>query len=177
VNKKVQKALISFHYFHASGFYNMSQGIHLEWPEVGIKVTAGLWIKEEPEVCEILWKNIEHPLKMICRHTLSTGGMFSGGERPPRKPIRTGSQTNPLGRRRWLPYQIELGSITNAVHGGYGGLSVFYGRSTECLQAPGTVIAKVESTQMKALAEAGKYVWNAQYITHVPTIMTVSRLE
>jgi hypothetical protein len=155
----------------------MSQQIALEWPEIDTRVVVRLWTVEEPEVCEILWKNIETPTKMICRHTLSTGDMFSGGERPPRHPVRTGSQTNPLGRRKWLPYQIEPGSVTYAVHGGYGGISVFYGRSTECLQAPGTVIAKADPQQLEDLVEAGKYVWNAQYCTHLPTIMIVRRAE
>jgi hypothetical protein len=150
--------------------------VQLEWPEIGVKVAFPLMFDQEPVLCEILWKNVASKLKMACRHTLSTGEMFCGGERPPRSRVETGTQANPLGRVKIKPNQIEPGSITYAVHGGYGGLSVWYGRSTETLFAPGCVIGKVSENQMGDLIKAGKYVWNAQYLDHRLVVMNAIRM-
>lgn len=153
----------------------MDRNVILEWPEIGVKVSYSLMSEQEPVLSEILWNNIASPLKMACRHTLSTGEMFCGGERPPRNRVNTGTQATPLGRVKIKPNQIEPGCITYSVHGGYGGLSVWYGGSTETLFAPGCVIGKVETSQLGELIKAGKYVWDAQYLTHRLAIMYASR--
>lgn len=150
--------------------------VQLEWPEIAVKVDFPLMFEREPALCEILWNNVATKLKMACRHTLSTGEMFCGGERPPRNRVVTGTQANPLGRIKIKPNQIEPGMITYSVHGGYGGLSVWYGRSTETLFAPGCVIGKVSEDQLGDLIKAGKYVWEAQYLTHRLVIMNAMRL-
>ena len=155
----------------------MDKTVELEWPEIGITVDFALMFQQEPVLCEILWNNVASKLKMACRHTLSTGEMFCGGERPPRNRVDTGTQANPLGRVKIKPNQIEPGTITYSVHGGYGGLSVWYGRSTETLFAPGCIIGRVKENQMRDLIKAGKYVWDAQYITHRLAIMNAKRLE
>lgn len=153
------------------------RSVQLEWPEINIKVDFSLKFDKEPVLCEILWKNVSTKLKMACRHTLSTGEMFCGGERPPRNRVDTGTQANPLGRIKIKPNQIEPGMITYSVHGGYGGLSVWYGTSTETLFAPGCVVGKVSNNQLGDLKKAGKYVWEAQYLNHKLTIMNAMRLE
>ncbi len=33
--------------------------------------------EEEPEFCDLLWENLEDPLKMFYRHPVSTGEEFS----------------------------------------------------------------------------------------------------
>jgi hypothetical protein len=150
--------------------------VQLEWPEIGARVSFALMWEQEPTLCEILWNNVSTArLKMACRHTLSTGEMFCGGERPPRNRVDTGTQANPFGRVKVKPNQIEPGSITYSVHGGYGGLSVWYGRSTETLFAPGCVVGRVGKDQTGDLLRAGKYVWEAQYLTHRLATMYASR--
>lgn len=155
----------------------MANKIECEWPEIGIRVKATLLEKDEPELCSELWKRIATPVKMICRHPTSTGYEFGAGERPPRHPVKSGTQANPLGRKKWLISEIKPGSIAYAITGGYGGVSVFYGPCTEPLPARGSVVARVDEEDMDNLVKGGKYVWNAQYITHLPTIMVVKRSE
>jgi hypothetical protein len=151
------------------------KSVKLEWPEIVASVSFPLMFDREPVLCEILWNNVESRLKMACRHTLSTGEMFCGGERPPKNRVNTGTQASPLGRIKIKPNQIEPGMITYSVHGGYGGLSVWYGGSTETLFAPGCVVGLVSQDQIGNLLKAGNYVWEAQYLTHKLAIMYASR--
>lgn len=153
----------------------MAKQIELEWPDIGIKVSLNLLEGDEPELCETLWKNLEGPLKMFCRHPVSTGYEFSAEGRPPRHPVKSGTQAVPLGRKQWLMTRIKPGSILYAIFGGYGGISVFYGPCTEPLPARGSVVGKVDEEDMDDLVKAGRAVWNAQYITHKPVIMEVRR--
>ena len=155
----------------------MTRALKLEWPGIDVTITAPLMFDQEPILCDILWKTISKPLKMACRHTLSTGEMFCGGERPPRHPVETGSQAAPLGKVKVQPNRIEPGTITYAVHGGYGGLSVWYGRSTESLFAPGSVIAQVKGEGLADAIKAGRYVWDAEYNSHRLVTMWASRVE
>ena len=149
--------------------------VYLEWPDLGVKVPVPLMFEQEPLLCEILWNTVKNRLMMACRHTLSTGEMFCAGERPPRNRVNTGTQANPLGRVKVKPNEIEPGSITYSVHGGYGGLSVWYGRSTETLFAPGCLVGRVNEDQMADLIRAGKFVWEAQYLTHHLAVMYAGR--
>ena len=54
----------------------MARKIELEWPSEEIKVVATLLEEEEPELCDLQWENLEEPLKMFCRHPVSTGQEF-----------------------------------------------------------------------------------------------------
>jgi len=153
----------------------MVKEIEFEWPEIGINLNVSLLENDEPELCEILWKNLEKPLKMICRHPVSTGEEFSGEGRPPRHPVQSGTQAVPLGRKQWLLSGIKPGSVVYAIFGGYGGISVFYGPCTEPLPARGSVVGKVAEADMEKLKKTGKAVWKAQYITHRPMIMMARR--
>jgi len=153
----------------------MAKEIELEWPGIGIKVTATLLEEDEPELCEMLWKNLENPLKTFCRHPTSTGCEFGAEGRPPKHPVKSGTQAQPLGRKQWLLTRIQPGSVTYAIFGGYGGISVFYGPCTEPLPARGSLVAKVREEDMDDLVKAGKAVWNAQYMTHRPMIMIARR--
>lgn len=155
----------------------MAKKITIELPEIGVEVDASLLEEDEPELCDALWKNLEKPLKMFCRHPVSTGEEFSGEGRPPRHPVRSGTQAQPLGRKQWLMTRIEPGSVVYAIFGGYGGLSLFYGPCTEPLPARGSVVAKVDGDDMDDLVRAGRAVWNAQYMTHRPMIMIAGRKE
>jgi len=155
----------------------MAKRIAVEWPEIGLSVKAALLEEEEPELCETLWANLERPMKMVCRHPVSTGEEFSGEGRPPRHPVGSGTQVKPLGRRRWLLTRIPPGSVVYAIFGGYGGLSLFYGPCTEPLSARGSVVGRVDDENMGDLMRAGRAIWEAQYSTHRPMVMVARRLE
>lgn len=155
----------------------MGKLIEIEFPEIWVSVRASLLEEEEPELCEILWENLESPLKLFCRHPVSTGEEFSGESRPPRHPVHSGTQTQPLGRKRWLFSRIPPGSVVYAIFGGYGGLSLVYGPCTEPLPARGSVVGKVVEEDIGNMLKAGRAVWNAQYITHRPFFMVARRWE
>jgi len=153
----------------------MVKMIELYFPELDLGVRARLLEEDEPELCEILWKNLEKPLKLFCRHPVSTGEEFSGESRPPRHPVRSGTQAQPLGRRRWLFSRIPPGSVIYAIFGGYGGLSLVYGPCTEPLPARGGIVGKVVKEDWENMLKAGKAVWHAQYMTHKPFFMVARR--
>jgi len=76
----------------------MARKIELEWPSEEITVVATLLEGEKPELCALLWENLEEPLKLFCRHPVSTGEEFSAAARPPRHPVKTGgSWAGPSG--------------------------------------------------------------------------------
>lgn len=153
----------------------MLKEIVIEFPEIEVSIRASLLEDEEPELCKILWKNLEEPLKLFCRHPVSTGEEFSGEARPPRHPVQTGTQAQPLGRKQWLFTRIPAGSVVYAIFGGYGGLSLIYGPCTEPLPARGSVVGKVIDEDFGKLLKAGKAVWNSQYKTHKPFFMVAKR--
>lgn len=66
--------------------------------------------------------------------------------------------------------------VTFSGYGSYGGVFVAYGEHiTEPLLAAGSVVAEVDKEHLDDLMEAGKAVWNAQYITHKLMTMTIRR--
>jgi hypothetical protein len=150
----------------------MTKKIELEWPSESLKITAKLLENEEPELCSLLWENLENPLKLFCRHPVSTGEEFSAAARPPRHPVKTGVT---LGRTKRMFCEIPPGSINYSVHGGYGGLSCYYGPCTEPITVSGAVVAKVSEDQMRNLIKAGKAVWSHYYLKHTPITMIVRR--
>ena len=153
----------------------MVKKIELGFPEIDTNVKATLLEDEEPELCDALWKNLENPVNLICRHSVSTGDEFGAAERPPKHAVRTGTQAVPLGRKKSLFSRIEPGSISYAISGGYGGITVVYGLCTEPMPARGAIVAKVDKADKNNLVKGGKYVWNSQYITHRLAKMTVKR--
>ena len=146
--------------------------IQLIFPNIDTTLTATLLEKEEPELTKLLWKNIEKPVKLFCRHPVSTGQEFSAATRPPRHPVKTGSH---LGRHKRMFCEIPVGSVNYSVHGGYGGLSLYYGPCTEPITVSGAVVAKIPETQYPELQKAGETVWNHYYRLHKPITMTARR--
>jgi len=153
----------------------MTRKIVVEFSDAHIKVTATLQDKQEPEMCEAFWKVLNKPLKLACYHTLSTGQFFGGEGRPPRHPVKTGTQAVPIGRKSLLLCQLDPGMI---VYGGGHSIKVAYGPDiTEPLPAPGPVVAKVDKEYLDDFLQGGLSVWNAQYVTHQLTTMTIRRKE
>ena len=150
----------------------MVRSIIIEFPSVGSSVRAELWEGIEPELCETLWGRLAEPVKMVCRHPVSSGQEFSAEARPPRHPVKSGLG---VGRRKYLYTTVPLGGVVYAVTGGFGGLSLYYGPCTEPLQIRGSVVAQVVPGDLPAAAKAGKAVWDAQALQHRPMVIVVRR--
>ena len=154
----------------------MSKKIVVELDD--IKFSAILLETEEPELCEILWNDLEKPMKMIGGHTLSTGNLAEGFARPSREPVKTGTQANPVGRKKWMLSQLEPGMIiydpARSIHFCYGETK---GTITEPLLANSSVVAKVDEEDLDRCNEIGKRLWNSHFNTHCLEIMTVKREE
>ena len=146
--------------------------IQLGFPTIDTTLTATLLEKEEPELTELLWENLENPLRLFCRHPVSTGEEFSAAARPPRHPVKTGTA---LGRNKRMFCEIPLGSVNYSVHGGYGGISLYYGPCTEPITVSGAVVAKIPENQFSQLRKAGETVWKHYYLLHTPIMMTAGR--
>jgi hypothetical protein len=155
----------------------MSRKIEFELAEIGIKFYASMLFEEEPELCYALWKYLEQSVRLFCRHPVSTGEVFFAESRPPKHPVKTGTQAQPLGRKKWLFTRIPPGSVVYSVFGGYGGISLVYGPCTEPLPPGGSVVAEVNDDDMYKLIRAGRTVWTAQYFTHSPMMMIARREE
>jgi hypothetical protein len=144
----------------------MNKEIEFDFPEVGIKFSATLWEENEPELCTTLWKKLESPIKLFCRHTLSTGCEFGCASRPPKHPVKSGTQAQPLATRKTLLSRLEPGNVVYSIAGGMGEIVFCYGPCTEPLPARGGVVARAIGKDLNELVKVGKAVWNAQYITH-----------
>ncbi|HYC20239.1 MAG TPA: hypothetical protein VEF35_06430 [Candidatus Bathyarchaeia archaeon] len=153
----------------------MDKMILIEFPFRKTGIPATLLIKEEPEMCQILWDLLGQPMKMICHHTLSTGDFFHGCGRPPKHPIVIGSQATPLGKKLLLLSQLKPGSI---VYMGGHDIAIAYGPDmTEPLVARGPAVARVSKAFLEELYEAGRKIWNAQFITHQLQTITLKRQD
>jgi hypothetical protein len=152
----------------------MVRSIVIEFPSISSSVRADLWEEVEPELCETLWANLGEPVKMVCRHPVSSGQEFSAEARPPRHPVKSGLG---VGRKRYLYTTVPLGGVVYAVTGGFGGLSLYYGPCTEPLQIRGSVVAQVVPNDLAKAAKAGKAVWDAQALEHKPMVIVVRRGE
>lgn len=150
----------------------MVHSIIIGFPKLGIELEADFQENEEPELCDLLWKNLSTPLDMVCRHPVSSGEEFSAEARPPKHPVKSGMN---IGRRNWLYTTVPLGGVIYAVTGGFGGLSLYYGQCTEPLQIRGSLVAMVHSEQFAEMKRAGKAVWDAQAINHKPLVINVRR--
>ncbi|MBD3172672.1 hypothetical protein GF326_09385 [Candidatus Bathyarchaeota archaeon] len=146
--------------------------IQLIFSSIPTTLTATLLEKEEPELTQLLWENLENPVKLFCRHPVSTGQEFSAAARPSRHPVKTGSH---LGRHKRMFCEIPVGSVNYSVHGGYGGLSLYYGPCTEPITVSGAVLGKIPEKQIPELQKAGETVWNHYYRLHTPITMTARR--
>jgi hypothetical protein len=153
----------------------MDKTIEVEFPFRKTAIPATLLFQEEPEMCQTVWDLLGQPVKMICHHTLSTGDYFHGCGRPPKHPIAIGSQATPLGKRRLLLSQLKPGSI---VYSGGHDIAIAYGPDmTEPLVARGPVVARVSEEYLGELYEAGRQIWNAQFITHQLQTITLKRKD
>lgn len=152
----------------------MVRSIVIDFPAIGSSIKADFWEDVEPELCETLWTNLGEPIKMVCRHPVSSGQEFSAEARPPKHPVKSGLG---VGRKRYLYTTVPLGGVVYAVTGGFGGLSLYYGPCSEPLQIRGSVVAQVIPEDLGEAAKAGKAVWDAQSLEHKPMEIVVRRGE
>ncbi len=150
----------------------MVRSIFIDFSAVGSRIRAELWEEAEPELSNTLWANLAEPVKMVCRHPVSSGQEFSAEARPPRHPVKSGLG---VGRKRYLYTTVPLGGVVYAVTGGFGGLSLYYGPCTEPLQIRGSVVAQVVPEDLPKAAKAGRAVWDAQALQHKPMVIVVGR--
>jgi hypothetical protein len=150
----------------------MVRSIAIDFPSIGSSVRADLWEETEPELCETLWANLSEPIKMVCRHPVSSGQEFSAEARPPRHPVKSGLG---VGRKRYLYTTVPLGGVVYAVTGGFGGLNPLRGARTQPLQIRGSVVAQVVPGDLDEAAKAGRAVWDAQALEHKPMVIVVRR--
>lgn len=138
----------------------MIQKIKVEFPQSRILVTATLLSEDEPEMCKLFWDGLQEPKRFACYNTLSTGHIFDAKPRPPKEPLKLGSQAQPLGRKKILLCDMEPGMIA------FFGVNVLcaYGpHITEPIVAPGPVVALVDKDDLGKFEEAGMAIWNVQY--------------
>lgn len=114
------------------------RSITIEFPSLGTKLNATLLEKDEPELCDMFWTDLSTPQKMFVHHPLSTGGLFIGKGRPPKHPVKVGTQRAPIGRKKWLITRLEPGMIAYA---GGNTMRIVYGYPTEALPAHGSPVA------------------------------------
>ncbi len=150
----------------------MVRSIFIDFPSIGSSLKAALLEELEPELCNVLWENLAEPVKMVCRHPVSSGQEFSAEARPPRHPVKSGLG---VGRNRYLYTTVPLGGVVYAVTGGFGGLSLYYGPCTEPLQIRGSVVAQVLAEDLPKAAKAGKAVWDSQALLHKPMVIVARR--
>lgn len=141
-----------------------------------VKISATLLEEEEPELCELLWNDLEKPMKLAGAHTLSTGNLAEGFARPSREPVETGTQANPVGRKKIMLSQMEPGMIiydpARSIHFCYGETK---GTITEPLLANSAVVATVDEEDLDNCTKIGKRLWNSVYNTHKLEIITMRR--
>lgn len=155
----------------------MNRKIVIEFSDT-IKFSAMLLEKEEPELCDVFWNDLEVPLKMICGHTLSTGNMAEGFARPSKEPVKAGTQANPVGRKQWMLSRLEPGMIiydpARSIHFCYGKTEA---PITEPLLASSAVVAKVDEKDLDKCTELCEKIWDSQFNTHCLETITVRRKE
>ena len=81
----------------------MVRSIVIEFPSINSSVRADLWEELEPELCKALWANLGEPIKMVCRHPVSSGQEFSE-----MLLITHGKQLKLVGKRRLSRTEVEM---------------------------------------------------------------------
>ena len=143
--------------------------IELTFPNKSI-VSASLLEKEEPELCESLWKFIEQEQRFICHNTLSTGYAFAAFPRPTRSPSTSSHLANPIGRNKIGYTSLFPGGLL------WSGSKLYvpYGKCTEPSVA-GAVTATINPECLGVFIEACHDVWNYTYYFHKVAILKVRR--
>jgi hypothetical protein len=152
----------------------MNFSLSISVPGIGqpIRATA---VRDIPsELAPMLGSMLGEPRRMVADHTLSTGDYLIARGRPPRHPVRLGSQASPLGKTELL-CRLKPGDI---LYPGGHDLHFAYGPdNTEPLMARGPVVARVDDGCLDDFFKAGRLIWEAQYRHHTLVTITVSMQE
>lgn len=136
--------------------------IEIEWPELGITVTANLADDKNPSKCNVLWDNL--PIESIQSHC------FSSGERI-YAPCRIVSDVadewvDPRSRaylssfwemKYWGSIPVKPGLVLTNFTPHWGWIDIIYGQLKESL--PIAPVAYVVDEDLEKLARVGNAVW------------------
>ena len=133
--------------------------IMIRFPDLGIELTADLLWDHNPELCELLLKNLPETTHLL--HTMASGEGTYG-------PMRAvGALKSTWEDLTEIPIGTVIFNIEN-----YKSFSLWYGKSTEPL--PARRVGLVVEKDLDALRAVGKEVWYSTYLTHKPIVMQVS---
>ena len=150
----------------------MERKIRIEASGLDETVTATLTDGEAAEFADLMWEELETPLKMWTVQTVSTGDWFIARARPSSKAMPLGTQADPLGNAQMM-CDIEPGAV---VYNGHQSLGMGYGPDvTEPLLTHGPVVARADD--LDAFYRIGSHVCDSHFRTHELVTVTVSREE
>lgn len=136
----------------------------VEWPELGIIVTAELRQYLNPEICESFWKAL--PYDSIQSHAV-----ISGEELYSWTPVVTR-----FSAIKTIELMSEQPPGRVALAHGYQILSIIYGENFEYCSNAGTVpIGQVKDEDIPKLKMVAKEIWNSLYYTKQLFKVTVRR--
>ncbi len=121
--------------------------MEIEWPDLGITVTANLRDDMAPGVCDVVWNAL--PIESIHEH-----GMISGKVIYCATPIRSTLREWMVDRGPGDIYYFNVGQMLIMVHG----------YTNETLRV--NKFAEVIPEDMDKLDQAGEKVWISNYLTH-----------
>ena len=135
-------------------------------------VTATLTDDESNQFADLLWEELEAPLRMWTVQTVSTGDWFIARARPAAKAMPLGTQADPLGEAQMM-CDIAPGAV---VYNGHQSLGMGYGPDvSEPLLTQGPVVARADD--LDAFYRIGSHVCDSHFRTHELVTVTVSREE
>ena len=121
--------------------------IEIEWPELGITITANLRDDMAPGVCDVVWNSL--PISTVHEHGMISGKVIYCATR-----IRSTLREWMVERGPGDLYFFNVGQMIIMVHG----------YTTEHLKV--NKFAEVIPEDLEKLNIAGDKIWNANYLTH-----------
>lgn len=121
--------------------------MEIEWPELGITVTANLRDDMAPGVCDVVWDSL--PIETVQEHGMISGKVVYCATR-----IRSTLREWMVDRAPGDIYFFNVGQMLIIVHG----------YTTETLKV--NKFAEVIPEDLEKLGKAGEAVWNSNYLTH-----------
>lgn len=141
----------------------MPKMIEIEYPDLGIVMTATLWEDKNQKLCKLLWDNL--PIETIQSHALASGEQVFAPIKI--RAVETGAYFE-------LESKQEPGKIFMYTQS-YSIIGWNYGPVTE--PAPSAVIGRIREEDLEKLKLAGRAAWDANFMTHFPLRVVFRRKE
>jgi hypothetical protein len=136
--------------------------IEIEWPELGVTVTANLADDKNPSKCNVLWENL--PIKSIQSHAFSSGDRMYFPTRivndVANEWVDPRSNNPVIGHwenKYWGRVPVKPGLIQANFKISFGSIDIVYGQLKEAL--PIAPVAYIIEEDLDKLALAGQAVW------------------